>query len=105
MFKLISKRRIWNLLSGIVFAGCLAGWVGLGEYYRVYAPSSPVEETGHTYSLAYHGTFAYLTWYEYVIYWALPLLCALLVIVGSIIDRYASANEKNSDWRNPKLND
>ena len=105
VFKLISKRRTWNLISGAVFTGSLAEWVGLGEYYRVNAPWSPVEETGHIYSLAYHGTYAYLTWYEYIIYWALTLLCASVVIVGFLIDRYASDNEKNRDWRNPKLND
>lgn len=105
MFKFLSKRKSFFFVVGLIHFGLLATWVLLGEYHRVNAPFSPISETGHIYSLAYHGQYAYLTWNEYAVYWGSFIGCGINFIVASIIDDLYFRKNEVTDWRNPKIED
>lgn len=104
MFKFLSKRKVFLATFSLIHFGLLACWMLLGEYHRVNAPFSPISETGHIYSLAYHGQYAYLTWNEYAVYWGSFLAFGINFIFAFIVDGYLKKKEDN-DWRNPKIED
>ncbi len=102
MFNVLSKRKTFLVVAGLIHFGLLAGWVLLNEYHNANAPRFPDSQSGRIYSLAFHGTYGYLTRSEYFTFWALPMGCIANLIVGSLLDYYYFPKKIDIDWKNPK---
>lgn len=105
MFTFLTKRKVFLAIMGSVHLGLLGCWVILAEYHRINAPFSPNPQTGQTYSLTYHGDYAYVTVYEYIVIWTIPLGCLLGLVFTSLIDDHYFKKKEDIDWKNPKTDD
>ncbi len=86
-----SENKLVYVLS-FIGIGFVVAWYGVSEYWGLNALRYPDESAGALYSLNYHGTVVYVTFYQYLLTYGLPACGFLILLLLLFITRNDKSN-------------